>query len=65
MFASTKEKRKQIRRQIADFCLGKSCVTCPLDKTRVCEWDFINNAKITMAKLEEAERIINEVLADG
>jgi hypothetical protein len=65
MFASTKEKRKQIRRQIADFCFGKSCVTCPLDKTRVCEWDIVNDAKITMAKLEKAERIINEVLADG
>ena len=65
MFAETREKRKHIRKLLEDFCFGKSCVTCPLNKTRVCEWDIVNDAKITMAKLEEAERIINEVLADG
>ena len=65
MLAKTREKRKQIRRQIADFCLGKSCVTCPLNETRICEWDIVNDSKITMARLEEAERIINEAMTNG
>jgi hypothetical protein len=36
-----------------------------LNETRICEWDIVNDAKITMAKLEEAERIIDEVMANG
>ena len=65
MFAETREKRKHIRKLLANFCFGKSCVTCPLNETRVCEWDIVNDAKIPMAKLEKAERIINEAMTNG
>lgn len=59
------KKRKHVRKLLSDFCFGKSCVTCPLNETRICEWDIVNDAKIPMARLENAEKIINEAMTNG
>ncbi len=68
MHESTKNERERINNVIHDFCrgdtmIGKGCLRCVLNDLNVCS-DGIGNAQVPMRRLREAERIINEVMAN-
>ena len=47
-----------------EFMLGKGCACCPIAELDVCN-DRGTKAKINMKALREAEKVIDEVMADG
>lgn len=68
MHESTKKEKQRLNDLIHDFCrgdfmVGKGCASCVLNELNVCNENVKN--PITVAQLKEAERIINEVLANG
>ena len=68
MHEQTKLERERLQNKFLDFCLGemadKGCLECPIINLIVC--DVGKGGKlITMEKLKEAERIIDEVMANG
>ena len=67
MHEQTKLERERITNTIHDYCrgdtmLGKGCASCVLNELNVC--GGTSGMQISMSRLREAERIINEVLAD-
>lgn len=64
MSPEQKVERKRILDKIFDFCLvemaGKGCVGCPVNECKVCD-EGKGGRLVTMEKLKEAERIIDEV----
>ena len=67
MHEQTKLERERIQNKIFDFCMGemadKGCLECPVNECKVCD-EGKGGKLITMEKLKEAERIINEVMAE-
>lgn len=67
MHEQTKLERERITNTIHDFCrgdtmLGKGCASCVLNELNVC--GGTSGMQIPISRLREAERIINEVLAE-
>lgn len=67
MHPETRIERNRITGKIFDFCLvemaGKGCLGCPVNECKVCD-EGKGGRLITMEKLKEAERIIDEVMAN-
>jgi hypothetical protein len=68
MHEQTKLERERINGVIHDYCrgdtmLGKGCASCVLNELKVCGGS--TGMQIPLSRLREAERIINEVLANG
>lgn len=69
MHEQTKLERERINGVIHDYCrgdtmLGIGCLNCVLNDLNVCG-DGVGNTQVPMSRLREAEKIINEVLANG
>jgi hypothetical protein len=68
MHEQTKLERERINGVIHDYCrgdtmLGKGCASCVLNELNICGGS--SGMQIPMSRLREAEKIINEVLANG
>jgi hypothetical protein len=68
MHEQTKTERERINGLIHDFCrgetmIGKACMHCVLNELNVC--NDTTGPQIPMSRLREAEKVINEVLANG
>ena len=69
MHEQTKLERERINGIIHDFCrgetmIGKACANCVLNALNVCG-EAKSGTIVPMERLEKAEKIINEVLANG
>ena len=68
MHEQIKLERERLQNKIFDFCMSemadKGCLECPVNSCKVCD-EGKGGKLITMEKLKEAERIIDEVMADG
>lgn len=68
MHEQTKEERKRIHEVIYDFCMNgpvryTGCVNCVLNELDVCG-DSVGNATVPLCRLREAEKVIDEVMAE-
>jgi hypothetical protein len=68
MHEQTKLERDRITNIIHDYCrgdtmLGKGCASCVLNELNVC--GSTSGMQTPMSRLREAEKVINEVLANG
>lgn len=69
MHEQTKIEREHIIGMIHDFCrgetmIGKACANCVLNALNVCG-EAKSGTIVPMERLKKAEKIINEVLANG
>lgn len=66
---SGQTEKERINNKIHDFCRGKwmrgkGCAVCVLDKLNVCG-DGGFKCGVPLSRLKEAEKIIDEVMANG
>jgi hypothetical protein len=69
MHEQTKIERERIIGMIHDFCrgetmIGKGCANCVLNELNVCN-EGSRASLVPLTRLKKAEKIINEVLANG
>lgn len=67
MHTQTKLERERLQNKIFDFCMSemadKGCLGCLINNLKVCD-EGKGGKLVTMEKLKEAERIIDEVIAN-
>ena len=69
MHEQTRLERERINGIIHSFCrgnimLGKGCVSCPIAELDVCG-EQKSGRIVPLEKLREAEKVIDEVMANG
>lgn len=69
MHEQTQLERERIIGMIHDFCrgetmIGKACANCVLNALNVCG-EAKSGTIVPLTRLKKAEKIINEVLANG
>lgn len=68
-YSEERQEEERILGKIHSFCrgetmVGKGCAECPLNDCKVCEVGKGKN-QMKINRLKEAEKIIDEVMANG